>query len=159
MMGGVRDVITFGLVLAHVGVSGLWLGAMSYSLFVAQPRLAKLVGDDPEKIEDIHRELANGNRWRVAAMIAVIWLSGGALVALHFGEQGLGDWVLLTIKAVLLAAASALFWWVSWRGWPMRVFALPEELPALQARFRKVAVTMFALVASGFVLGVATSAF
>jgi hypothetical protein len=154
MMSGVRAVITFGLVLAHVGVSGLWLGAMSYSLFVAQPRLAKLVGGDPERIEDIHRELANGNRWRVAAMIAVIWLSGGSLVALHPG-----GWALVAIKALLLAAASSLFWWVSWRGWPMRVFALPDELPALQARFRRVAVTMFALVATGFVLGVATSSF
>ena len=55
---------------------------------------------------------------------------------------------------VLLAAASVLFWWVSWRGWPRRVFALPAELPADQARFRRVALAMAALVAAAFGLGV-----
>jgi hypothetical protein len=46
-----------------------------------------------------------------------------------------------------------LFWWVSWRAWPRRVFALPAELPAEQARFRRVALTMTALVAVAFFLG------
>lgn len=63
-------------------------------------------------------------------------------------------WLGVAVKAGLLAAATALFWWVSWRGWPRRVFALPAELPGLQRRFRAVAVTMLALVATAFAVGV-----
>jgi hypothetical protein len=51
-------------------------------------------------------------------------------------------------------AAAAVFWWVSWRGWPARVFALPAELPALHRRFRRVALAMTGLVCAAFVLGV-----
>jgi hypothetical protein len=43
---------------------------------------------------------------------------------------------------------------VSWRAWPRRVFALPEELPALQREFRIVAIAMFCLVATAFAIGV-----
>jgi hypothetical protein len=142
--------VTFALLLAHVGVATLWLGAMAYSLFVAQPRLGRLLGGDTERIEDAHRELAQGNRWRVLGMIAVLWLTGAALAVVHPGH-----WWPLAVKAVALAGATALFWWVSWRGWPARVFALPEELPALQRRFRRIALTMFALVGTAFIAGVA----
>jgi hypothetical protein len=57
----------------------------------------------------------------------------------------------------LLVAASVLFWWVSWRGWPRRLFALPAELPAEQIRFRRVALAMTGLVGAAFLLGVAAS--
>jgi hypothetical protein len=56
-----------------------------------------------------------------------------------------------------LVGASALFWWVSWRGWPRRVFALVDELPGVQARFRRVSVAMAGLVACAFVVGVAAA--
>ncbi len=126
----------------------MWLGAMGYSLFVAQPRLARLVGNDPARIEEIHRELAHGNRWRVAALIATLWLTGAALVWLRPGE-----WLLIGVKVLALACATVLFWWISWRGWPQRVFALDAELPALQLRFRRIAVAMLVLVALGFASG------
>jgi hypothetical protein len=42
---------------------------------------------------------------------------------------------------------------VSWRGWPRRVFALPAEIPAEQARFRRVALVMAVLVGTAFVVG------
>ena len=41
---------------------------------------------------------------------------------------------------------------MSWRAWPRRVFALPDELPGLQRGFRSAAVTMLALVGAAFVL-------
>lgn len=126
--------------LIHAGVGALWLGAMAYSLFVVQPRL---------RDEDTQRQLAHGNRWPVTGMIALLWLSGALLVALHPGR-----WPFMAAKALLLAGASALFWWVSWRAWPRRVFALPEELPALQRRFRLVALLMFGLVGAAYALGV-----
>jgi hypothetical protein len=105
--------------------------------------------------EDVYRELAAGNRWRVVALIAALGLSGLALIPLS--HHPAGWWLLLTFKFVLLVLASAVFWWVSWRGWPQRVFALPEELPAVQRRFRRVAIVMFGLVGLGFVLGVVVS--
>jgi hypothetical protein len=60
---------------------------------------------------------------------------------------------LIAVKAGLTLAAAAAFWWVSWRGWPARVFALPAELPAQQRRFRRIALLMTGLVGAAFVLG------
>ena len=144
--------MTVLLALTHTGVGAVWLGAMVYSLGVVQPRVGRLFGD-PAKAEDVYRELAAGNRWRVVAMIVLLGLSGAGLVVTA-GDRGAAWWVLVAAKVVLLLAAAALFRWVSWRGWPMRIFALPDELPGLQARFRRVAVLMTGLVAVAFALGV-----
>jgi len=140
----------FLLVLAHVGTAALWLGSMAYSLFVVQPRVARVLRDP----EDLYRELAAGNRWRVAGLIGVIGLSGLGLVAAARPHGALA-WAAVAAKTALWLAAAALFWWVSWRGWPRRIFALPHELPGLQRRFRLVAVALFVLVGAAFVLGVA----
>jgi Flp pilus assembly protein TadB len=141
------------LALVHAGVGAVWLGSMAYSLFVVQPRVGRVLAAGPA--EDVYRELAAGNRWRVVALIAALGVSGLALIPLthHTGIW----WALLTIKFALLVLATAVFWWVSWRGWPQRVFALPDELPALQRRFRRVAIVMFGLVGIGFALGVVVS--
>lgn len=138
-----------GLLGVHVAVAAMWMGAMGYSLFVVQPKLIRIVGDDILRLEDAYRELAHGNRWRVVALIATLWATGIGLVLLRPG-----DWALVAVKAAALAGASGLFWWVSWRAWPRRVFALPEELPRLQQSFRRVALAMFCLVALGFAAGV-----
>lgn len=156
----VGTVLTAALVLLHAGVAALWLGAMAYSLFVVQPRLGRMVGTDPTRIEDAQRELAQGNRWPVTGLITLLWLSGIGLTVLGAGGDPEGSagsgwwWAAVGAKAGLLAAATALFWWVSWRGWPRRVFALPDELPALQRRFRTVALAMCALVGTAFAVGV-----
>lgn len=129
------------VLVVHAVVGALWFGAMVYSLFVVQPRLPRMVSAD--RVEDAQRELAAGNRWPVVGLIGVLWISGGVLA--------LGSWGLFAlVKALLLGAASALFWWVSWRAWPRRVFALPDELPALQRQFRQVALLMLALVGAAF---------
>lgn len=147
-----------GLLVAHVSMAALWLGAMAYSLFLVQPRLARMLGNDPARLEDAQRELAAGNRWPVVGMIVVLWLTGAAMVAQAAADQPIGWWVGVGAKALLLATASAVFWWVSWRAWPRRVFALAAELAGLQRQFRVAAVAMFVLVAAAFVLGVATAA-
>jgi hypothetical protein len=140
------------LALIHSGIGAVWLGSMVYSLGVVQPRIGRLF-PDPAKAEDVYRELAAGNRWRVVALIAFLGLSGAALLV-DAGGRTSTWWALIAAKAGLLAVAAALFWWVSWRGWPARVFALPAELPPLQRRFRTMAVLLTALVASAFALGV-----
>ena len=131
------------LVLVHAGVAALWLGSMAYSLFVVQPRLPRIVGS--ADIEDAQRELAQGNRWPVVGVITALWVTGAALALVQDGP-----WWPLLVKVGLLAAATTLFWWISWRGWPRRVFALPVEIGALQRRFRRIALTMFAMVAMSF---------
>ena len=142
------------LILVHAGVGALWLGAMAYSLFTVQPKIAAMVGGDAERVEDAQRILAHGNRWRVVGLIGALWAIRHRLAAVATNDR---DWPVIAAKAVLLAAASALFWWVSWRGWPRRVFALPDELPALQRRFRAAAITMLALVGAAFVLSYLTA--
>jgi hypothetical protein len=137
--------------LVHGGAGALWLGAMTYSLVVVQPRLGRLLGGDVHRIEDAHRELAHGNRWPVIGIIALLWVSG--LVLMLRGGSGLW-WLAVAFKALLLLGASGLFWWVSWRAWPRRVFALPAELPALQRRFRLAALLMLTLVAVAYAVGV-----
>jgi hypothetical protein len=144
--------MTLLVTLIHSGVGAVWLGSMTYSLGVVQPRIGRLFGD-PDRTEDVYRELAAGNRWRVVALIVMLAGSGAGLVALRNGGSD-PWWVLIAAKAVLAVAAAACFWWVSWRGWPARVFALPDELPALQRRFRRVALVMTGLVGAAFVLGV-----
>jgi Flp pilus assembly protein TadB len=145
--------VGFVLALVHIGGGALWLGSMAYSLFVVQPRVARGL-PDPVRAEEFYRELGAGNRWPVIGLIAVLALSGTGLLFVQSGHTA-AWWVAIGLKVLLLAGASALFWWVSWRGWPRRVFALPDELPAQQARFRRVALTMVALVGTAFVAGVA----
>ncbi|SNT51845.1 hypothetical protein SAMN05421812_10866 [Asanoa hainanensis] len=138
----IRVMVTRALVLIHAGVAALWLGSMAYSLFVVQPKLPAIATDQ----EDAQRTLAHGNRRPVVAMITVLWVTG---IILTISEPSPAA----AVKIVLLAAATVLFWWVSWRGWPRRVFALPAELPALRRRFRAAAIAMFALVAAAFAVG------
>jgi hypothetical protein len=146
--------MTLLVVLIHLGVGAVWLGSMVYSLGVVQPRVGRLFGD-PAKAEEVYRELAAGNRWRVVAMIVVLAGSGVALAVLLADRRGgAWWWAVLAVKVGLVLAASGCFWWVSWRGWPARVFALPAELPALHRRFRRVALVLTGLVAAAFVLGI-----
>jgi Flp pilus assembly protein TadB len=148
--------MTFIVVLAHLGVGALWLGSMAYSLFVVQPRVARVI-TDPVRAEDVYRELGAGNRWRVIGLISVLAITGVVLLLLVQDGHSYGWWVAIGAKVVLLIAASGLFWWVSWRGWPRRVFSLPAEIPGVQARFRQVALAMAGLVGCAFVIGVAAS--
>jgi hypothetical protein len=147
--------VSFALVLVHAGAGALWLGSMAYSLFVVQPRVVRVL-PDPVRAEDLYRELGAGNRWTVIGFIAILALSGTGLLFVDSGHTT-AWWVVIGLKVVLLAAASVLFWWVSWRGWPRRVFALPEEIPGEQARFRRVALVMAALVATAYGLGLAAA--
>lgn len=141
------------LALIHAAAGAMWLGAMGYSLFIVRPRLSRMFDDNPDRVEEAQQVLASGNRWPTAAMIAVLWLSGIGLVATSEGGST-GWWLVVALKAALLAAATGLFWWVSWRGWPRRVFALPEELPRLRRTFDLVALAMVGLVGASFAIGV-----
>ena len=133
----------------HAGLAAAWVGGMAYSLFVVQPKLARFYGKDEDSREALTAVIASGNRWKVLGLIAAIGASG--IVLWLIVDTSL--WIHV-VKAVLLIVASGIFWYVSWRHWPRRVFATAAERPALQRQLRILATTMLALAASAFALGV-----
>ena len=146
--------MTFLALSVHLLAAAVWLGAMAYSLAVVQPRSQRFIEDERRR-EAFAVELAAGARRPVLGVIALLAGSGAALVALEAGDDpGSGWWLIVGAK---VAAAAALFWHVSWRLWPRRLFATPEELPALRERFRGVAWALMALVGLEIVLGAAAA--
>lgn len=133
--------------------AAVWTGSMTYSLALVQPRSAKFFTDD-DQLEDFITVLAHGNRWRVLAMAATLIASAAAIIVL-------GPWagarVVYGIALALDVAATAVFVHVSWRHWPARVFALPEERSDFRRKLRISARAIWLLVGSGFVLTLVAS--
>ena len=57
----------------------------------------------------------------------------------------------------LQAAAAGVFTHVSWRHWPRRVFALPQELPGYWRRLRVQAWVMLGLIGTSFLVALVVS--
>ncbi len=126
--------------VGHLALVAAWLGAMSYSLLVVQPKVMRFF-DDPGRREEFLTVLAAGNRRPVVALMVAL-LSTGAVVA---GSAPARIAVGYACGLFLLLAAAVVFWHVSWRHWPARVFALPDEVPGYQRRLRRLAGLMVAL--------------
>lgn len=142
--------------LVHVGVAAAWLGAMAYSLAVVQPTAARFF-PTRSSFEDFAVSMAAGARPKVLAMIGTLAGSGVGVTVVELvdTDDPSGAWLAVVfVKAVVLVAATATFALVSWRLWPARLFAPVAELAVVQARFRRVALGLTALVASGLALGV-----
>ena len=135
--------------IIHAGLAAAWVGGMAYSLFVVQPKLKRYFGPDQEGRETLTAVIASGNRWKVVGLIAAIALSG--LVLLLMQRE---HWWIHAVKGLLLLCATGIFWYVSWRHWPRRVFATSAEVPALQRRLIVLATTMLGLTGLAFALGV-----
>jgi hypothetical protein len=148
------------LSVVHLLVAAAWFGAMGYSLGIVQPRLRRFFADSPQTYEDLATTLAAGARWKVIGMLAVLAATGTGLVAVAVAGSATRTgwwWVLIAAKAGLLLAASALFWHVSWRMWPRRLFALPEEQPTHQRAFGRVGWTLAGLAGVATALGTAAA--
>jgi Flp pilus assembly protein TadB len=141
--------MTAVLAIIHAGLAAAWVGGMAYSLFVVQPKLKKYFGPDQSAREQLITVIASGNRWKVIGLIGAIAVSGGGLLALHPEP-----WWIHAVKGVLLLVATGIFWYVSWRHWPRRVFATAAELPTLQRRLVVLATIMLGLAGTAFALGV-----
>jgi Flp pilus assembly protein TadB len=141
--------LTALVAVIHAGLAAAWVGGMAYSLFVVQPKVARFYGKDEDSREALTAVLASGNRWKVLGLIAAIGASG--IVLWLIVDTSL--WIHV-VKTVLLIVASGIFWYVSWRHWPRRIFATAAERPALQRQLRILATTMLALAATAFALGV-----
>jgi hypothetical protein len=139
------------VMVAHLALAAVWMGSMIYSLAVVQPRVERIFPDH-ERREEFLVTLAHGNRRPVVALIAALLLTDLA-VLLGRPEVRLGYGIAL----VLYLLAGALFVHVSWRHWPARVFALPEELPEFQRRLRHLAWTMLGFVGAAFLTTLSVS--
>jgi hypothetical protein len=130
--------------IAHLTIAAVWLGSMVYSLAVVQPKVARFF-DDIQRREEFITTLAQGNRWRVVGLIVALIATAAATIVTT-SRAAIGYAVVIGLYAV----ASAIFVYISWRHWPARVFARPEDLPWLHRQFRFLARTMLALVAAAF---------
>lgn len=142
--------LTVPVAVLHAGLAAAWVGGMAYSLFVVQPKLRRFFGRDEDGAEALTAVIASGNRWKVLGLIAVIAATG---LVLLWNDNA--RWGLHVVKAALLLAATAIFWFVSWRHWPRRIFATVEERPRLRRQLRTLATIMLGLAGTAFALGVA----
>jgi Flp pilus assembly protein TadB len=142
--------VTALIVIVHAGLAAAWVGGMAYSLFVVQPKLKKFFAGAEDDREALIAVIASGNRWKVLGLIAVIAISGLVLFALDDRH-----WWLHAVKAILLLTATVIFWYVSWRHWPRRIFATTAERPGMQRQLMVLASVMLALAGTAFALGVA----
>ena len=138
------------LAITHAGLAAAWVGGMAYSLFVVQPKLKKYFGPDQDGREALTTVIASGNRWKVVGLIAAIALTGVVLLVMDPLK-----WGIHVAKGVLLLGASGIFWYVSWRHWPRRVFATEAEQVVLRRQLVVLAGTMLGLTGTAFALGVA----
>lgn len=137
------------LAVVHAGLAAAWVGGMAYSLFVVQPKLRRFFAADDETREALTAVIASGNRWKVLGLVGAIAATGAVLLWLTDSPL----WILLA-KAVLLVVATGIFWYVSWRHWPRRIFATARERPDLDRQLRLLATTMLVLAGTAFALGV-----
>ncbi len=142
--------MTAVLAIIHAGLAAAWVGGMAYSLFVVQPKLKRYFGSDAAGREALTTVIASGNRWKVVGLIAAIALSGLGILLL----KDFNNWGLHAVKGLLLLLATGIFWYVSWKHWPVRVFATAAEVPTLQRRLIVLATTMLGLAGLAFALGV-----
>lgn len=142
------------LAVCHVLASAAWLGAMVYSCFFLTPRAHAYFSSDRE-FESFILTVSHGARWLVLCALGTISATGLALLALPGASPRPPSWwVFVALKMALWMAAAALFWYVSWRLWPARVFATANEVPAVQKSFARWARVMIALVTSAMILGI-----
>lgn len=140
------------LLTVHLGLAAMWCGSMGYSLVVVQPKVARF-GFDDDRLEEFLTLLAQGNRWKVIPIVAALLTTGAGVAAVSDG----GMRGVFTGILVVYGAAATIFADVSWRHWPARVFALPQERPALRRALRLRAWTMLVLVASAFAAALGTT--
>ncbi|GAA4216715.1 hypothetical protein [Actinocatenispora rupis] len=133
--------------------AAVWTGSMTYSLVVVQPRSARFLTDD-DQLEEYLTVLAQGNRSRVLGIAATLIVSAAALALLCPWP---GARAVYSTALGLDLAATAVFWYVSWRHWPARVFARRAERPALRRRLLLCARAIWLLVGAGFGLTLVAS--
>jgi hypothetical protein len=143
---------------AHVLGGGVWIGAMVFSVFILQPRADRFFtarGAEGD-FEDFIFTVVHGARWKVAAGIAAVAVSGLALAAWP-GHAWISTplWMAaLAGKLIAFVVATGCFAYVSWVLWPRRAFANEDELPAIKALFFRVGAVMVVANVINMALGI-----
>lgn len=138
--------------VAHLTVAAIWLGSMAYSLTSVQPKIARHITDQSRR-EELLIVLAHGNRRPVLALITTLVLTAAGAILTGSPTVAIGYAVALGCYL----PATAIFVNVSWRHWPTRVLALPEELPRLRRNLARQAYAMTALVATAYLAALTAS--
>jgi hypothetical protein len=149
--------ITAVMEAVHTAALASWFGCMCYSVMFVQrhPMRAR----EPQVWETFVTEMVHGVRWIVLGTVAVIFPTWIALIVVRLTGQGSDTlWVsLVSAKSVLLVAVVLLFVYVSWHLWPLRIFALPEELPKLDKKFLTASQGLVMTLGGALALGVVAS--
>jgi uncharacterized membrane protein len=142
------------LSVIHVLAGAAWFGSMFYSLVVLHPQAHRYFARETE-FEAFIATVSQGARWKVLGAMGLIAATGACLVLVRWPQLASPRWLLLVgAKGMLFVAALCLFVHTSWRLWPARLFASPDEVPRFQRAFRRVAIAMNTLAALSLALGV-----
>jgi hypothetical protein len=148
-------IIRWMLTSIHLLSAAAWFGAMTYNLVVLHPRARRFFGEDDEQFEAFVSNAAQGARWKVIGGLATIGITGLALIPLARPQPMREVWLLIMIaKTALLLVAGIIFWRISWRLWPTRVFATLTELPVIWRKFRAAGMSLIVIAAIAMLLGV-----
>lgn len=142
------------LYVVHTLALGGWFGTQIYSVLFVQRHPAK--DEDPEYYEVFTTRMVNGSRYILLAVIAAMIPTWVAIIAMRGGDPALGSawgW-LVGVKTAAMLLAIGAFAFLSWHVWPQRIFALPEELPAVRRLFYGLSVGILACMACAFTLGI-----
>ncbi len=140
--------------IGHALVGAIWLGSIYFSLMVLHRQSPSLF-DTIEEFEEYVTGLSDGNRWRVLSALITTGVTGVLLMAISYRGTEDPVWLgLMVAKAGALLVTFGVFWFVSWRLWPERVFAVGDEIVELQRRGTILRAAMFFFVALSFVLGI-----
>jgi len=140
-----------GIRFVHVIASAGLFGAMGYSIGVVQPR-ARRFFQDARDFEEFTAFISHGARWKMIGTLGLIAVTGALLVIFHPHEADHRWLAIIAAKMLVLLIATAVFCYASWRLWPARIFASPEEIPVFQRRFRMVGYAMITMVVLEFIL-------
>ena len=141
------------LAVIHVGASIQFLGSMIYSVFVARPAAEKFFADDPHTLNMFQITLAHGGRPKVGATLLVLLLSGVGLLVVD-NDLDTTETIFMAIKSIGFVAIVMAFWYMSFKLWPRRVFAVPDDMPAIMQRFVVSVIVTFSAAWAGVILGV-----
>lgn len=149
--------VTAVLEAVHTIALASWFGCMCYSVMFVQkhPMRAR----EPQVWENFVTEMVHGVRWIVMGTTAVILPTWIALIVLHAATQGADPlWLTLVIvKSLVLIGVMLLFVYMSYHLWPLRIFALPEEIPSLDKRFMATSQGLVSTLGAAIILGVVAS--
>jgi hypothetical protein len=144
--------------VVHTLTIGGWFGCQIYSVTLVQRHPA--MERDSAAYEDFICDLGRNARWTILAVLAAAlpaWVGIVLIRALTTDVSPL--WVgLAAAKSAFLLVAIAFFAYLSWHLWPLRLFALPDELPQIRRTFWWTSTLIMCALATSLTFGIVANA-